>query len=196
MMPTDLRTRLQGLLCATGTIALVACAEPVAVDASSSFSADIHGATTERISGTATANSGDVWMRESIVQVATPIGPISGVLLTSTGGGHLISFLRSGTEIPVGTHRVAGSIEPSSPVFNGGYTVRRGTDSQMFMTDSGVVTITASGSRVSGSFTLYASNYKVYAPITPDMIGKPLVPLESGRTPVKLTGTFDAVRLK
>ena len=43
---------------------------------------------------------------------------------------------------------------------------------QVFVTDSGSVTITPSGNRVTGSFTIHAKRFDVFPPLTPDMIGE------------------------
>lgn len=136
-------------------------------------------------------------MRESVVQVTLPnVGTFSGIVLAATGGGSTISIIRSGTELPVGTHRIgrAAGATPSVPAFTGGYVVRRTDGLQLFLADSGSVTIVESGSRVSGSFTLYANRYDVIPVPTRDMVGKPITPIDSGNSPVTITGTFAASR--
>jgi hypothetical protein len=199
MMPIERRVlpRLGGMLGATATALLVACGEPTSATPSF-FSADVSGATTERITGTATASSGDDWMRESAVQVTIPnVGTFSGIVLSATGGATTISMIRPGTELPVGTHRigrVADGSPPATPAFSGGYVVRGANTLQLFTAESGTVTITETGSRVAGSFTLHLNTYHVLPIPTRDMIGKPITPLETGRSSMTITGTFNAGR--
>lgn len=184
-----------------GAVALaLACGEPAAPSGPSTFTADVSGAINEHLAGSATASSGADWPRQSVVQVTLPDGgTFSAVVLTADGGASTISLGRSGTTLPVGTYRVGrgGSLTPSMPAgaFFAGYTVRRaGNTLQLFIADSGSVTIAQTGPRVTGTFTLYANTYDVIPMPTPALVGKPITPIESGRSPVTISGSFDAAR--
>ena len=188
------RTRLHVVVCLTALVA--ACGEPTATPTQSSFTADVRGAVNERITGSAIASTGD-WGREAVVQVTLPnIGTFSGIVLAASDNKSTISLIRSGTELPVGTHRIGlvSCASPTPPAFTAGYVIQRSDELQVFIADSGTVSITGTGSRVTGTFTVYGSSYFVMARPTPDMVGKPITPKERGRSPVTITGKFDAGR--
>lgn len=176
---------------------LVACGDSTAPAGASTFSADVRGTTTERITGTATAAFGD-WSRQSALQVTLPNGAtFSGVALSASNGA-AISFFRPGAELPSGTFEI-GTVTTTDPVFptggfSGGYSVRRSDGFQLFLADSGTVTLATSGNRVTGTFTLYAKHYDVLPFPTAENIGKPITPMSSGESPLEISGSFDAVR--
>jgi hypothetical protein len=175
--------------------ALAGCGDPTATARPSTFTADVRGATNERLSGSATASFGGDWLRQNALQVTLPNGTtFSGVAL-SASTGTIISFFRSGAELPVGTYAVGlvGGV-PSflNGGFSGGYVVRRSDGLQFFIADSGSVRITQTGRVVSGGFTLYFKHYDVLPTPTPDNVGKPITPLSSGESPVTISGSFDA----
>ena len=194
--------RRAGARLGTGMVAVAvglstACGDPIGAGGSSSFAADIRGARNERITGSATANSGG-WERESAVEVTfSGVGTFSGIVLSDANQMNTISIMRAGTKLPDGTHRVYGMPVPTgvpTPVFTGGYVVRRTDGLQVFLADSGTVSLATSGNRVSGTFTLYANRYKVIEHPTPGMTGQTVTPIASGNTPTTITGSFNAVR--
>ena len=177
----------------------VGCGEPTATGSTSTFSAEISGAVTGRLTGSALASSAAPWSREGVVQVTLPnAGTLSVIVLTAAGGATMISLSRAGADLPVGTYRIARVTTgaPSLPqdAFSAGYTVRRGDALQLFMADSGTVTITRAASRVTGSFTLYANQYDVIPMPSPAQVGTRITPIESGRSPMTITGDFDAAK--
>jgi hypothetical protein len=182
--PTSVST-----LCLVGVLG--ACGDPTGFGEASTFTANLNGSTTGMLTGTASASTAGDWTHESVVQVTLPNGgTFSGIVLAATSGS-AISFIRSGTALPAGTHRL-GRVLGSG--FSAGYVVRRSDGLQLFMADSGTVTIAESGSRVTGSFMLYASAYDVIPMPTPAMVGKPLTVLERGTSPLTISGTFNAGR--
>lgn len=187
-------TRAHFVFCSAALAA--ACGEPTATPTQSSFTADVRGAVNERITGSAMASTGD-WGREAVVQVTLPnFGTFSGIVLAASDNKSTISLIRSGTELPVGTHRIGlvSGASPTPPAFTAGYVVQRSDELQVFLADSGIVRITGTGSRVTGTFTVYGSSYFVMPRPTPDMVGKPITPTERGRSPITITGEFDAGR--
>ena len=177
-----------------GVSAVSACGEPTA-SRPSTFTADVRGPTTERISGSAVASLGGDWMRQNALQVTLPNGAtFSGVALSASNGA-TISFFRSGADLPVGTYGV-GLVggAPAFPKggFSGGYVVRRSDGLQLFLADSGTVKISETGSRVSGTFTLYFKHYDVIPMPTPASNGTPITPLSSGDSPLTISGAFAA----
>jgi hypothetical protein len=174
-----------------------ACGEPTATSGSSAFSAQVLGTSTHRLSGSATASFGGDWARENALQVTLPNGAtFSGVALVATNGT-VISLFRPGTELPVGTFamgRVGGELAFPKGGFSGGYVVRRSDGLQLFIADSGHVTITQTGMRVTGLFTLHAKHYDVLPIPTRESSGKPITPISSGESEVTISGVFDAVR--
>ena len=126
------------------------------------------------------------------MQVTLPNGAtFSGIVLAATGGTNMISFTRAGTELPMGTHRLGRA---GTGGFTSGYVVRGSTTLQLFIADSGTVTLVENGNRVSGTFTIYLDAYDVFPLPTPEMVGQPLTPLERGRSPLTITGSFNAGR--
>jgi len=191
-------TRLHGCVLVATAAVLVACGEPTSPGERSSFSADVRGSQNERLTGSATAGAGSAWARESVIQVSLPdVGTFSGIVLAADDLRTTISLIRSGTELPAGTHRIGRiplASPPAAPIFTAGYVVRRADGLQLFTADSGSVTITPSGNRLTGSFTIYASRYDVIPQPTREMVGQPITPIASGSAPVTISGTFDAAR--
>jgi hypothetical protein len=191
---TRRRTRLVAMLSAIGTVStMMACAEPTSVGGASTFTAEIRGAATGRLTGTASASGASDWSRESVVQVTLPnnAGQLSGVVLTTAGGANAISFLRSGADLALGTFKLG---QAQSGGYSAGYVVRRADGLQVFLADSGTVSMAESAGRVSGVFTLYLNSYDVLPMPTQDMVGKRITPISSGRASMTITGTFNAVR--
>jgi hypothetical protein len=183
---------------ALGTaIVLGGCGEPTASGGASTFTAQVRGTTNERLTGSATASFGGDWLRQHALSITLPNGTtFSGVAL-SASNGTTISFFRPGTDLPVGTYAV-GTVggAPAFPKggFSGGYVVRRTDGLQLFLADSGSLTIAQTGSRVSGTFTLHAKHFDVIPLPSPDNVGKPITPLSSGDSPLTVSGSFDAAR--
>ena len=124
----------------------------------------------------------------------------SGVALSASTGA-IISFFRSGSDLPVGTYAVG--VTGGAPAFlkggfsggfSGGYAVRRTVGLQLFLADSGNVTIAETGNRVAGTFTMYFERYDVLPLSTAANAGRPLTPLSSGASPMTITASFDAER--
>ena len=200
MLHIELRvsTRVQGCVVAMVSALAMACREPTSVTDTSSFSAEVTGARNERLTGSAMVSSGSAWARESVVQVTLPnVGTFSGIVLSGSDLMSTISLIRSGTELPAGTHRI-GRIPTTTPVttpmFTAGYVIRDGDRLQIFMADSGSLTITETGQRVTGSFAIYANRYDVIKAPTRDQVGQVITPIASGTAPVRVSGTFDAGR--
>src|SRR5690348_15318341 len=84
---------------------IVGCGDSTGVGDRSSFTADVSGTTSARLTGTAAA-SGD-WSRESVIQATLPngVGTITSIALMATSG-NVISFTRQGTTISAGTYRI------------------------------------------------------------------------------------------
>ena len=180
-----------------GMTMVVACSDATGVNGASSFTANITGATTARLTGSATASAAGDWSRESVVQVTLPnVGPISGIVLSATGGSSSISFLRSGADLTTGTFNLGRPVSSPLPAggYSAGYTIRQSDGFKLFAADSGSVTLSESGNRVDGTFTVYVSSYQVFPLPTPDQVGKVITPLSSGRSPMTITGTFSAQR--
>jgi hypothetical protein len=180
---------------AASVLLVAGCGEPMGIGEPSTFTAEVSGARTERIAGTATAGA-DPWMRQFADQITLSSGHAFSVIAL-LGDGKTISFTRPGTELPAGTHKLGmfgiGAGIPKSG-FSAGYSVRVANGLQLFMADSGSITITDSGSRLTGSFVLYASQYQVIPFPTRDQVGKPITPLETGTAALTISGTFDAAR--
>ena len=186
-------------MCVAVTSLAAACAEPTSFGgSSSSFAAEIRGARNETLTGSATASGGASWVRESAVSVTLPgAGTFSGIILASSDLKSTISMMRSGSELPAGTHRIGripNTTPAAPPMFTGGYVIRDGDRLQFFVADSGTVTIDETGQRVKGSFTLYASHYDVIKRPTRADVGQKITPIASGTAPVTISGTFDAGR--
>ena len=200
MLHIELRvtTRIQSCVVATVSALAMACSEPTSVADRSSFSAEVTGARTERLTGSAMASSGSAWARESVVQVTLPdVGTFSGIVLAGSDLKSTISLIRNGTELPAGAHRIGripNTPPGTTPMFTAGYIIRDEDRLQIFMADSGSLTITETGQRVTGSFAIYASRYDVIKAPTRDQVGQVITPIASGNAPVKITGTFDAGR--
>lgn len=174
---------------------IVGCSDSTGAGDPSTFTADVSGATSGRLTGTATAGSD--WARETVIQATLPNGggTITSIALVATGG-NVISFTRQGTTISAGTYRLGAASGPGvAPVtFGSGYVVRRTEGLQLFPADSGSLTISESGSRVSGTFTIYANRFIVIPMPRKEDIGKQITPLSSGAEKVMISGSFDAVR--
>lgn len=176
---------------------LAGCGEPVGLGLDgSSFSADVRGSTTERITGTASA-SADPLLRDFATQVTLPDAGTFSVIALSGTDSRMISFSRRGSEFPVGNHRIGvrlpgGGIDLSA--FSGGYAVRMPNALRISLADSGSITITEAGSQVRGSFVFYVSKYDVVPIPTPDQVGKPITPIESGTETLTISGSFAALR--
>lgn len=188
----------RSIVVAAASSALAACGEPTASSGASTFTADVRGTPNERITGSATASFGGDWLRQNALQVTLPNGTTFSGIALSADNGTTISFFRQGTDIPSGTFtlRQLNSTGPTSPTggFSGGYVVRRTDGLQLFLADSGSLSITQTGSRVVGTFTLYAKHFVVLPLPTPENTGKPIAPLSSGESPVTVSGSFDAAR--
>jgi hypothetical protein len=78
--------------------------------------------------------------------------------------------------------------------FAAGYTLRKANGLQLFFADSGSITLTEVGSRVSGTFVMYASDYQVLPPLNSLPVGQPITPLETGKGDITITGSFAAAR--
>ena len=184
-------------LVAVAVLGMVAgCSDSTGVGNPSSFTADVSGTTNARLTGTVAA-SGD-WSRESVIQATLPngAGTITSIALMATGG-NVISFTRQGTTIGAGTYRIGAASAPSvSPVtFSSGYLVKRAEGLQLFRADSGSLTIMESAAgRLSGTFTIYASQYIVIPMPRQEDVGKPITPLSSGTEDVTISGAFAATR--
>jgi type V secretory pathway adhesin AidA len=187
--------RVRSLVGVVALGAFAGCSDSIGVGDASSFTADVTGTTSARLTGTAAA-SGD-WSREAVIQATLPngAGTITSIALTASGG-NVISFTRQGTSISPGTYRIGFASAPNvSPVtFSSGYVVRRTNDLQLFPADSGSLTITESGSRVTGTFTIYANKYIVIPIPRREDVGKPITPSSSGTERVTISGAFEAVR--
>ena len=173
-----------------------ACTEPTSVSDASTFTADITGATTSRLTGTAKASAGGDWSRESVVQVTVPNGAtFSGLVFSAAGGSNAISIIRQGADLALGTFRFGrGLTSTITGGYSAAYVVRRASDIQMFMADSGTATIAQNGDRVTGTFTLYVSGYDLLPLPSPELMGKPLTKLGSGTSPLTISGSFNAAR--
>lgn len=204
MMSIDARarTRLHGLLSATTLSVLLSCTLSTEPDGSF-FEAKVWlqsngtGVPDQSIRGSARVSSSATdWSRESVVEVTLPnVGPLSGVVLS--GAASTLSFIREGTEVPLGTHRLPRGVTPGSGAFSGGYTVRRSNALRLFSPDSGTLSITENGDHVGGTFTLYTSDYHDIPLPTKDMKPGTQVPtIGTGRTPMVIAGAFRAVRRK
>lgn len=183
-------------LIAGSVLYLAGCSEPTAAAGGpSTFTADVTGAITDRITGTATAGA-DPWVRQFADQVTLSSGHTFSVIAL-LGDGKTISFTRPGTELPAGTH-VVGAIGVAAGMpkggFAGGYAVRRADGIQLFLADSGSLTIAEDGGRVTGTFVMYASQYQVLPFPSREQIGKPITPLETGTASLMISGEFDAAR--
>lgn len=184
-------------LLAGSVLFLAGCGESTGVGTPATFTADVRGARTERITGLAMAGS-DQAVREFATEVTLPnVGTISVIALVGSDS-RTISFSREGTELPIGTHRIGlgpSTAGGSAGRFSAGYSVRQPNGLRLSLADSGSITITESGSRVKGSFVFYATEYQVIPfPPTPDQVGKPITPVETGSEPLTISGTFDAAR--
>lgn len=189
--------RCARILAVAGAMALfIACGEPTATAGSSTFTADVRGATNERLSGTASVSVGEDWIAQSALQLMLPNGASFSGIALATASGTTISIFRSGTDLSTGTYAI-GRAGGSGPLpvgrFSGGYVVRRSDGLQLFLADSGTVSITETGRRVSGRFTLYAKHYDVIPVPTPGSSGTPITRLSSGDAPVTISGAFAAV---
>jgi hypothetical protein len=186
----------RNLLVAGSAALFMACGEPTGTSGSSTFTADVRGSTNERLTGSATASVGGDWLAQSALKVTLPNGATFSGIALATASGTTISLFRSGTQLPAGTYAIGrvGS-SPTFPAggYSGGYVVRRPDGLQIFLADSGAVSIAETGRRVSGTFTLYAKHYDVIPVPTAEMSGKPITVLESGESPVTISGTFEAV---
>jgi hypothetical protein len=187
-------------LLAGSAMLLAACGEPTGVEGSAStFTADVRGSITETLTGSAAVGGSGDLSRQGVFQVTLPNGgTFTTIALSSAAPPYSgISLNRSGTELPTGTHRI-GRLSASTTMPLGGFTaayvVREPSTMQIFAADSGTITITGSGSRVTGSFTMYANSYDVIPTPTPDMVGKPITPIERGSASLTISGTFDAGR--
>lgn len=187
--------RVRALVSVTALGAIVGCGDSTGTGDPSTFTADVSGASSGRLTGTATA-SGD-WSREMVVQATLPngAGTITSIALVATSG-NVISFTRQGTTLSPGTYRIGAASAPSvSPVtFGSGYVVRRAEGLQIFPADSGTLTIAESGSRVTGSFTIYANKYMVIPMPRKEDVGKQITPVSTGAEKVVISGSFEAVR--
>jgi hypothetical protein len=195
--PQRVMPRVPATLVALMAAAAMGCAAPMGVpDDASSFSAEISGARNERLAGSAAA--GVSWGREVVVQVTLPqAGTFSSIVLAGSDLRSTISLSRAGSELPVGSHRIGripNTTPGVTPMLTGSYVIREGENLRVFNADSGSVTITESGQRVRGSFTLYASQYAVMKAPTPAQIGQLITPISSGTAPLTITGSFDAGR--
>lgn len=182
-------------LFAGSVLYLVGCGEPVGVESASTFIADVTGAMTERITGTAAAGA-DPWARQFADQVTLSSGRTFSVIAL-LGDGRTISFTRPGTDLPAGTHRVGAlGVAAGMPKvgFAGGYGVHRTDGIQLFLADSGSITIAEAGGRVTGRFVMYASQYQVLPFPSEVQVGKPITPLETGTASLTISGEFDAAR--
>jgi hypothetical protein len=179
-------------------ILLSACAGPTDISSSSArFTAVVSGAITASISGDATvASSTD----SALATGGTP-GPGTPTMvigLVGTNVRHAISFVWTGTTIPAGTYPIraafpSGATPPTS-LFQGSYLVQQSDGDMQFLADSGSVTITSGGSSVIGEFVLFASSYQLWELPTSVQAGSPVHLLGQGTAPVKISGSFDAVR--
>jgi hypothetical protein len=159
-----------------GSLMLAACGGPTGLDSvESSFDADIRGSRSERVTGTATASIDPAL--EFATQINGPDGSTFSVIALVGRDSKTISFSRSGTELPVGTHKignvtVAGSMTRGA--FSAAYVTPQSNGRRLSLADSGSITITESGNQVRGTFVFYASKYDVIPPLTPEMVGKPI----------------------
>jgi len=189
-------TRAGRCLLAGGVLVAVGCGDAMSpVPGGSTFSADVRGAVNERISGSASAGD-DAWARQFAIEANVAGETLSSIVLLG-GGGQTISFTRRGAGFPLGAHGLGAlGTRPGMPraEFSSAFVVRKANGLQVFLADSGSVTITEAGSRVSGTFTLYASQYQVIPFLTPDAVGKPITPLETGKGDITITGSFAAAR--
>ena len=181
---------------ALGVLVLAGCGEAMGpVSSESSFTADVRGAVNERLSGTASASDGA--SRQFATQFTAPNGTTLSVIALLSSSGTTISFTREGTALPLGTSTLGSIRVASAPAvgrFSAAYVVRKSNGLQVSLADSGTITITGAGSRVTGTFVLHASEYQVLPFPTPGIVGQPITPLETGSAPITITGTFDAAR--
>jgi hypothetical protein len=167
------------------------CSDATGTGDPSTFSADVSGARSGRLTGTATAG-GDA-SREVVVQATLPgVGAVTAIALSANDGANVISFTREGSDLPVGTYSLGPDVLPR--VFSGAYVVRRPDGWQVFLAESGTLTISQTGTRVSGTFTLNASKYSVIPKPKPEDAGKPITPISTGSEQVAITGSFEATR--
>ena len=182
-------------LVVASALAVTACGDAMGAGTPSTFTANVTGARNERVTGSAAAGA-DPWVRQFADQVTLSTGNTFSVIALM-GEGKTISFTRPGTDLPAGTHKL-GMIGVGAGIptggFSAGYAVRLSNGLQLFMADSGSITVAESGSRVAGSFVMYATEYQVLPIPTRDQVGKPITPLETGTAPLTISGTFDAVR--
>jgi hypothetical protein len=120
------------------------------------------------------------------------------IALISTNGDHAVSFARMGATIPAGTYPIravlASGATPPTSFFQGRYVVLQANGDMHFLADSGSVTITSDGSAVKGEFVLFASSYELWERPASIQLGSKAHVLGQGTAPVKITGSFDAVR--
>ena len=194
VMQTRVLCRVASVSTVCAAMVVGACSEPTGVDSGSTFTADVTGAMNRRLTGTATASVGGDWSRQSVVQVTVPNGTfVSGVVLAAESGANTISIMRDGSSLLHGDFKLGrGLTAATTGGYTAGYVIRRASDLQVFRADSGSVTMGASGGRVSGTFTLYVSDYDLLPLATRDMVGKPIAKLGSGTSPLTISGSFNA----
>ena len=195
-MTYDGLARVGRCLLAGGVLVAAGCGDAMGPNPSfSTFSADVRGAMNERITGTASAGD-DSWTRQFATELNVHGEAISVIALIGDGG-QVISFTRPGTNLPLGTHKL-GSVGTAAGMPKGGfasaYVLRKSDAFQVFFADSGSITLTDVGSRVSGTFTLYASSYRVFPVPTRETSGQPVTPVETGTGNISIAGSFAAAR--
>lgn len=194
-MGPHIRDPRRRVLLVAAMLSLAACAAPTGADGPPSlFQASVTGAFTETISGTAAV--ADDWSRQMVRELTPPIGgTITGILLSSDDLTQSVSLSKRGTGLATGTFRIGSGIEAGSSAlpFFGAYVRWEPQTMRVFAADSGSVTITVVGTRVQGTFTLWASRYDVLKR-PPRGSGQSgiLERLESGTAAVQITGSFDA----
>jgi hypothetical protein len=172
-----------------------ACSSATGIDLpASGFNATVRGAVTTSLVGSASISSPDQGVATGLT---LPVGTAgTAILLVDSGHNHFISLVREGG-LSVGTYSLHGHVGPndgaSTPVLYASYAQLQSADMQSFLADSGSVTITSVGNTIRGTFTLFASTFDVWPPLTlPLQVGSIVTPSQHGLSPLQITGSFEA----
>jgi hypothetical protein len=190
-----LRRALTGLT----LLSTAACETPTRPGDATTFSAEVTGAHSAKLTGTANVNGREDWTRQLVATVTPPSGaPVTAIALLASDLSRSISLANVGASVAAGTYALRGGYRPDTDqpgpaLWLGGYSVRRADNStQHFLADSGTITITATSPRVTGTFVLHASRWTVMPPVSTLKVGQVLRDLESGVSPIRIEGSFQA----
>src|SRR5688572_6339209 len=133
-MTYDSLARVGRCLLAGGVVVASGCGDAMSPDSRfSTFNADVRGTVNERITGTASAGA-DAWTRQFATAV-TVSGETISVIALMGDRGQTISFSRTGTDFPLGTHKLGFlGRGPGMPKggFASGYALRKTNGIQLF----------------------------------------------------------------